>query len=114
MLNLDVGGIRQRAYDMWQQMRGSIFSMEALEVRIEEYTVLLGESGALMRDAERWGNDMTYPDGYEFITFAAMRWPLIDEAMELLVTTDGPVDFLSQSGYDWKAGDIFPAQGEDE
>ena len=114
MLNLDVGGIRQRAYDMWQQMRGSIFSMEALEARIEEYTVLLGESGALMRDAERWGNDMTYPDGYEFITFAAMRWPLIDEAMELLVTTDGPVDFLSQSGYDRKAGDIFPAQGEDE
>ena len=43
-----------------------------------------------------------------------MRWPLIDEAMELLVTTDGPVDFLSQSGYDRKAGDIFPAQGEDE
>ena len=114
MLNLDVGGIRQKAYDMWQQMRGSIFSMEALEARIEEYTVLLGESGALMRDAERWGNGMTYPDGYEFITFAAMRWPLIDAAMELLVTTDGPVDFLSQSGYDRKAGDIFPAQGEDE
>lgn len=114
MLNLDVGGIRPKAYAMWRQMRGSIFSMESLEARLEEYTRLLGESGALMRDAERWGNSMTYPDGYEFITFAAMRWPLIDEAMELLVTTDGPVDFLSQSGYDRKAGDIFPAQGEDE
>ena len=114
MLNLDVGGIRQKAYDMWRQMRGSIFSMEALEAKIEEYTELLGESGALMRDALRWGNAMTYPDGYEFITFASMRWPLIDEAMELLVTTDGPVDFLSQSGYGQKAGDIFPAQGDDE
>ena len=114
MLNLDVGGIRRKAYDLWQQMRSSIFSMETLEARLEEYTMLLGESGALMRDAQRWGNDMTYPDGYEFITFAAMRWPLIDEAMELLVTTDGPVDFLSQSSYGQKAGAIFPAEGEEE
>ena len=114
MLNLDVGGIRQKAYDLWQQMRGSIFSMEALEARIEEYTNLLGESGALMRDAERWGNEMAYPDGYEIVTCAAMRWPLIDEAMELLVTTDGPVDFLSRSNYEQKAGDIFPAQGDEE
>ena len=114
MLNLDVGGIRRKAYDLWQQMRSSIFSMETLEARLEEYTMLLGESGALMRDAQRWENDMTYPDGYEFITFAAMRWPLIDEAMELLVTTDGPVDFLSQSSYGQKAGAIFPAEGEEE
>ena len=86
---------------------------DALMAQVD-YEAWARHYGALMRDAERWGNDMTYPDGYEFITFAAMRWPLIDEAMELLVTTDGPVDFLSQSGYDRKAGDIFPAQGEDE
>ena len=89
-------------------------SPKALERRLEEYVLLLGESGALMRDAERWESGVSYPDGYEFIVFAGMRWPLLDEAMELLVTTDGPVDFLSQSGYDRKAGDIFPAQGEDE
>lgn len=112
MLNLDVGGIRQRAYDMWREMRAGIFSMEALEARIAEYTALLGGSGALRRDAERWGNAMTDPDGYEFITVAAMRWPCIDEAMELLVTTDGLLPFLSQSNYAQKAGDIFP--GEDE
>ena len=114
MLNLDVGSIRQRAYDMWQQMRAGIFSMEALENRLEEYTRLLGESGAMMRDAQRWGKEMTSPDGYEFITFAGMRWPLIDAAMELLVTTDGPIEFLSRSNYRQKAGDIFPAQGEEE
>ena len=111
MLNLDAGGIRQKAYDMWQEMRGSIFSMEALEARIEKYTVLLGESGALMRDANRWGREMTYPDGYELITFANMRWPLIDDAMELLVTTDGPVDFLLQSNYEQLAGNIFEDRG---
>ena len=114
MLNLDVGGIRQRAYDLWQQLRGSIFNEEALERRLEEYVLLLGESGALMRDAERWGNGMTYPDGYEFITFASVRWPLMDEAMELLIRTDGPVNFLSQSNYAQKAGEIFPIQVEEE
>lgn len=107
MLNLDVGGIRQMAYDMWHQMRQTIFSEEQLAERIAQYTVQIGESGALMRDAERWGTEMYYPDGYELVNFAGIRWPLIDEVMELLVTTDGPVDFLSRSHYEQKAGEIF-------
>lgn len=107
MLNLDVGGIRQMAYDMWHQMRQTIFSEEQLAERIAQYTVQIGESGALMRDAERWGTEMYYPDGYDLVNFAGIRWPLIDEVMELLVTTDGPVDFLSRSHYEQKAGEIF-------
>ena len=86
--------------------------MEYLEKKIEEYTFQLGESGALMRDAERWGNYMTYPDGYELITFAQMRWPLLDEAMETLVSTEGPVVFLTNSNYNQKAGAIHPESEE--
>ena len=107
MLNLDVDGIRRKAYDMWQAMRQTVFSEERLEERIAQYTMEIGESGALMRDAERWGTEMYYPDGYELINFAGIRWPLIDEAMEMLVNTDGPLDFLSASHYEQKAGDIF-------
>ena len=107
MLSLDAGGIRQKAYDVWQRLRGSVLSVEYLEGKIAEYTVLLGESGALMRDAERWGNYMTYPDGYELITFADMRWPLLDEAMETILSTQGPVDFLEKTNYNQKAGDIL-------
>ena len=107
MLSLDAGGIRQKAYDMWQSMRQSIFSMEYLEKKIGEYTFVLGESGALMRDAERWGSFMTYPDGYEILTVAEMRWPLLDGAMETIISTDGPVDFLKRSNYQQKAGDIL-------
>ncbi len=106
MLSLDAGGIRQRAYDMWQELRAGIFSMEYLEEKINAYTFELGESGALMRDAERWGNYMTYPDGYELITFAQIRWPLLDEAMEKILAADGPVDFLEKTTYDKKAGAI--------
>ena len=106
MLSLDAGGIRQKAYDIWQQMRASIFTMEYLEAQIEEYTFLLGESGAMMRDAERWGHYMTYPDGYELVTFANMRWTQIDEAMEMIISSGETVDFLEKSHYEAKAGDI--------
>ena len=106
MLSLDAGGIRQKAYDMWQQLRAGVLSMEYLEERINAYTFLLGESGALMRDAERWGKSMTYPDGYELITFAEMRWPLMDEAMERILASDGPVDFLEMTQYGKKAGAV--------
>ena len=110
MLSLDAGGIRQQAYDIWQQLRASIFSDEYLEARMEEYTYQLGESGALMRDAERWGGMMTYPDGYELTTFAQMRWPLMDQAMEMLITTEGPVEFLELSNYNQKAGPVHPGE----
>lgn len=46
-----------------------------------------------------------FPDTCEFITVAAM---------ELLITTDEPVAFLSQTQYEGKAGDIFPEQGDDK
>ena len=108
LLNLN-RDVRQKAYDMWQEMRGMIFAEERLEERIAQYTFELGESGALMREAERWGTEMYYPDGYELIDFAAIRWPMIDEAMELLIAdADAPVDFLTQTNYDNKGGPIGP------
>ena len=67
-----------------------------------------------MCDLERWEENTAFPDTYELITVAAMRWPLIDKAMELLATTDEPVGFLSQTRYEGKAGDIFPEQGDNE
>lgn len=105
MLSLDAGGIRRKAYDIWQELRAGVLSMEYLEEKIAEYTVLLGESGALMRDAERWGSFMTYPDGYELVTFAEMRWPKLDEAMEMIMA--GDVEFLTASNYAQKAGPIW-------
>ena len=106
MLSLNVGGIRQMAYDMWQQLRSSILTEDYLQGKIDEYTFLLGESGAMMRDAQRWGGYMTYPDGYELMTFANMRWPQIDEAMEMILSAEGSVSFLDRSHYNQKAGDI--------
>lgn len=107
MLNLDVGGIRQKAYDMWQEMRSTIFNEEKLQEHIDQYIEEIVNSSALMRDLERWDEDVNDMDGFELIDFAGIRWPLIDEAMELLISTDGPVDFLSRSNYEQKAGNIF-------
>ena len=108
MLRLDVGGIRQKACDMWQEMRATVFDEAALEERVAQYTYELGESGALMREAERWGTDMYYPDGYELISFAAVRWPLLDEAIALL-PEKMEIDYLTQSNYVSKGGSIWPS-----
>ena len=108
MLRLDVGGVRQKACDMWQEMRATIFNEAALEERVAQYTYELGESGALMREAERWGTDMYYPDGYELISFAAVRWPLLDEAIALL-PEKMEIDYLTQSNYVSKGGSIWPS-----
>lgn len=113
LLNLDAGGIRQRAYAMWREMRADVLSMERLEARIQGYAHELGDSGALRREAERWGNEATYPDGYELTTFATMRWARMDAAMETLIATEGPVDFLSASQYAVKAGGVLPAAEQD-
>ena len=105
MINLDVGGIRQKLYDKWQELRATVFSEERLEAAIAHYAHLLGDSGALARDAERFGTEMYYPDGYELVVFAGMRWPLLDEVFELLVTNGGePLEFLTTSHYQDKKG----------
>lgn len=114
MINLDVGGIRQKLYDRWQELRATIFSEERLEERITRYQELIGDSGALMRDAEKWQTGVGYPDGYDIVTFSGLRWPILDRAIELIATNGGePVEFLTSSHYrGMKGGTMRIALGE--
>lgn len=115
LLNLDAGGIRQKAYALWQTMRTEVFSEQKLEERVAGYTNIL--SGALMRDAQRWGNEVEYGDGYALVTAATMRWAMIDAMMERLTASDAPVDVLSRSNYEQIAdgaySPLLDAQGEE-
>jgi len=114
MINLDVGGIRQKLYDRWQQMRQTIFSEEKLEERVAYYQEYIQSTGALMREAEKWQTGVYLPDGYDILTFSQIRWPMLDRAIELIATNGGePVEFLTASHYRGiKGGTMRTALGE--
>ena len=52
---------------------------------IEQYVHELGDSGAFMRDSERWEKGSFYPDGYEIVDFAGMRFYMMDEWVAQMV-----------------------------
>ena len=55
------------------------FTDETVEMLIEQYVHELGDSGAFMRDSERWEKGSFYPDGYEIVDFAGTRFYMMDE-----------------------------------
>ena len=111
MIHLDVGGIRTLLWDTWKALRGGVLSMEALEKRINQYAEELRDSGAMVRDAERWGTQAYEPDGYEILTFCSIRFPLLDSVLgQIAESTDAPVEFLMNPNYEAKAApmvDLF-------
>ena len=111
MIHLEVGGIRTLLWDTWKALRGGVLSMEALEKRINQYAEELRDSGAMVRDAERWGTQAYEPDGYEILTFCSIRFPLLDSVLgQIAESTDAPVEFLMNPNYEAKAApmtDLF-------
>lgn len=114
MINLDAGGVmREKLADTWAWMKEAAFNEENLERLIARYAHELGDSGAMARDAERWQTQMYDPDGYDIISFAAVRFMLLDYAVDAIVRAEGePVKFLAESGYGEKGGSMLDTLAE--
>lgn len=114
MISLDAGGVmREKLADMWEWMKETAFNGENLERLIAQYTHELDDSGAKARDAQRWGTETYYPDGYDIISFATVRFELLDYAVHAIVQAEGgPVEFLAASGYGEKGGSMLETLGE--
>lgn len=108
MLSLNAGGMRQRMQDMWAQMRKGVFSEAWLEGKIAAFTAELVNSGAYARDAARWGLEAYEPDGYEILSYAEMRFALLDEEIARAAGSDEPVSWLENTDYEIKGISMRP------
>ena len=111
-LNLDAGGLRARLRDAWQSMRAGPFAPENVQRLVEQCQRELNESGAMARDAERWQLDTYTADGQEILDFYALRVALVDQAVQEIAETDGPVPFLSSSEYNGRKGGAIVYYGD--
>lgn len=89
MLTTDVPGFRELMITRWKEWRQSVFTQEHIAALLEEYAAQLTDSGALVRNAERW--DLPEIVGVEDLTsFAVTRLEVLDAAMEMLENTAHP------------------------
>lgn len=112
MLRLDVGGIRQRMLDMWTQMRQGVFSEAWLEAQLALFTAELVDSGAYARDAARWGLEAYEPDGYEILSYAVMRFALLDQEIARAAAGEEPVVWLMNENYEIKSVSMYEQMTE--
>ena len=85
VIALDVGGAKTKIGEIWENLKARGFTGETVEMLIEQYVHELGDSGAFMRDSERWEKGSFYPDGYEIVDFAGMRFYMMDEWVAQMV-----------------------------
>lgn len=99
------GEVRAELCRLWTQLRSSVLSMENLEALTSQYARELNESGAMVRNADRWETDNYSADGYMLLDYASIRFPLLDETFERLARGDRAL-FLERTQYEGKGTPI--------
>ena len=106
VLLLDVADARSRYARLWRQYRESVLSEENVTALITALAEPLTVSGALGRNAARWGLSVEDTAGYALVSFAQQRLPVIDQAVERLLSEGSPA-FLNPN---WRIEDeLYPA-----
>jgi len=96
MLLYNPQGFRELMLKRWDEWRQNVFTQEHITGLLEQYASELTDSGALMRNADRW--DQPANVGVEDLTnFAANRLEALDAAMDMLRETEHP-HFLPAPG----------------
>lgn len=104
ILNLDVAGARQRLADHWREMRQSVMTEAHVLELVEGYEALLTDSGAALRNAERWNVGDADLDGTALTEFAFDRFLWLDGMVSRIAGTKEPLPFLSRSVIGEEAG----------
>ena len=107
VLNLDVGGARARLAELWAQYKELGFNIETVAEVTQGYADELNNSGAMLRNTERWGLSSEMLDPFPVYTFASMRFARLDEVIAFIAEAEGEIGFLAASTTKEMAGPIF-------
>jgi len=83
IIRCNAGGAADLIVKRWREWRKDIFDVNHIGEMVNKYYKQLWESGALMRNDQRWGYE-TNPEAYAFIDFAEIRFAAMDRAMDAI------------------------------
>lgn len=78
LIELHVGGAREYVADAWRGLRRGILSTETLTQRVDSLVHQVRDSGALIRDRERWPESNFGADYERFKRMALYRMEILD------------------------------------
>lgn len=112
IIALNVGGAADLTAARWRQWRAQIFTTEHIVELMQGYFAELSGSGALVRNAQRWGLDAD-SEGNVIVEFADMRFSALDRAAEIIENRGGEVPaFLRRVNEDLNCYPIGVPEGE--
>ncbi len=82
LIELDVGGIRERIKDRWTELRSGILSEESMNEIFIECTHQVQDSGAFTRDAARWPDSRHDADYDGMKQFMKERTEFLDKMIQ--------------------------------
>ena len=82
LIELDVGGIRERIKDRWTELRSGILSEESMNEIFTECTNQVQDSGAFTRDATRWPDSRHDADYDGMKQFMKERTEFLDKMIQ--------------------------------
>ena len=93
IIALNVGGAADLMVERWDAWRKSIFTTEHVMELLQKYFGELSESGAIFRNAKRWGLEAD-TEGYEMIDYADIRFSALDKAMDVVRNRGDEIPFF--------------------
>lgn len=82
LIELNVGGIREKIKDRWTELRSGILSEESMNEIFTECTHQVQDSGAFMRDATRWPDSRHDADYDGMKQFMKERTEFLDKMIQ--------------------------------
>ena len=82
LIELDVGGIREKIRDRWAELRNGILSEESMNEIFTECTHQVQDSGAFSRDAARWPDSCHDADYDGMLQFIKERTEFLDKMIQ--------------------------------